>query len=317
MKVLMYHYVRPAPSDLPHFRYLHVDHFKAQLDFLGEQFGFLTREEFDESVSSGIPTPGVVLTFDDAFIDHIQHVLPILEQRGLWGIFYVPTGMYESGRLLDVHRIHLLLGRFGGVRCVEMLSHLTDDSMFPDAAVEEFRTHTYRTQTNDEATVLFKRMLNFYVSYEHRRLLLDSLMDEFLDGAAESDLVTDFYMSPEHLGELIAAGSVVGSHTVNHYVMSKLDPADQRDEIERSFELIGRMTGKPVETFCYPHVGFHTFTQETERLLEEARARFSFNVEPRDVEKSDLRERPQALPRYDCNLFPNGSASQGRAVASL
>lgn len=316
MKVLMYHYVRPAPEDLPHFRYLHVDHFTAQLDFFEQRFGFLTREEFDCSVSTGIPKSGVLLTFDDGFVDHFRYVLPVLEERGLWAIFYVPTGIYESSSLLDVHRIHLLLGRFGGKRCVEMLGRLTDGSIFPDTAVEEFRTHTYRTQTNDEATLLFKRMLNFYISYDHRRKVLDLLMENYLDGSSESDLQTEFYMTPDQVADLVAAGCVVGSHSVNHHVMSKLDPADQRQEIEASFDALARITGGPIETFCYPHGGFHTFTRETERLLQETGARYSFNVEPRAVEGNDLRHRPQALPRYDCNLFPNGMASEGTEIAS-
>ena len=40
MKALMYHYVRPWPEDLPYFRYLHIDDFCRQLDWLQKTFSF-------------------------------------------------------------------------------------------------------------------------------------------------------------------------------------------------------------------------------------------------------------------------------------
>ena len=58
--------------------------------------------------------PNMLLTFDDGLSDHYQYVLPELRRRGLWGIFYIPAGPYQSGRMLDVHCIHLLIGRYGG-----------------------------------------------------------------------------------------------------------------------------------------------------------------------------------------------------------
>jgi hypothetical protein len=41
-------------------------------------------------------------------------------------------------------------------------------------------------------------------------------------------------------------------------------------------------------------------------LLKTNNCSFSFNVEPRDIDTKDLSDRQQALPRYDCNMFPHG-----------
>ena len=38
---------------------------------------------------------------------------------------------------------------------------------------------------------------------------------------------------------------------------------------------------------------------------------FSFNVEPRDISLDDLKNRKQALPRYDCNQFLYGKSING------
>ena len=101
---------------------------------------------------------------------------------------------------------------------------------------------------------------------------------------------------------------VLGSHTVNHPVMSKLSAEEQEKEIVVSFQVIESITGKSaLKTFCCPYGGFHTFTPRTEASLEKHACLFSFNVEARDIGKKDLASRRQALPRFDCNAFPYGS----------
>src|SRR3546814_14596269 len=101
MKALMYHYVRPAPADLPYFRYLHIDSFRRQLDWIEATHGFVSRDRFLDALHTGTPANGVVLTFDDAFSDHFLHVFHELSSRGLWGIFYVPTAILRPTGSLD------------------------------------------------------------------------------------------------------------------------------------------------------------------------------------------------------------------------
>ena len=309
MKAVMYHYVRQPQPDLPHFRFLHAAGFERQLRHFAEHYGFVERAAFFASLETGRPVPGVVLTFDDGVADHHDIVLPVLERLGLWGLFFVPTAMYGSGKLLDVHRIHLLLGRMGGIAMLAALEAIVTPAMLSHEHVQEFRALTYTRQDNDAATTRFKRVLNYFIAYEHREAVLDRLMGHFCRD--EAALARRFYVTPEGLGRMRDRGMVIGSHGASHRVFSKLEPAEQAVEIERSFDFLEATLGQPVTTFCYPYGGFHTFTAETERLLAARGCRAAFNVEPRDVAADDLLGRPQALPRYDCNQFPHGQASYG------
>ena len=313
MKAIMYHYVRPAANQLPFFRYLHVEDFARQLDWFAQQYGFVSREGFESALEAGTVPRGVVLTFDDGLSDHYEYVLPLLRERELFGIFYVCTAPWDGGKLLDVHRIHLLLGRLGGQVALQRLTQLLEHGMLTDAYVKEFREITYSNQDNDRATTAFKRTLNYLISYEYRESVLDALFaQEFGDQEVEA---RKFYLRPEQIREMDDAGMVMGSHGANHYVFSKLPVERQRDEISRSFSALSRILGRPVMTFSYPYGGRHTFTAETMLLLDEAGSRFSFDVDPRDISGSDLRQSPQSLPRYDCNLFPYGRASSGASRA--
>lgn len=311
MKAVMYHYVRPPPDRLPYFRYLDLDDFRAQLDHFASTEGFVSRDDFLKALETRqAPEQGVVLTFDDGFSDHSRHVLPILRERGLWGLFYVTTGVYGKQQLLDVHRIHMLLGVHGGAAMLESLRTIMADTMLSHAHVTDFHHQPYRFQNNDDATDAFKRTLNYYISYEWRDRILDQLMDRHLPN--EATLSHDFYMSESDVREMQDKGMLIGSHSATHRVFSKLSLAEQEREIADSFACLDAITGGlTVRSFCYPYGGFHSFTGDTEDLLTRHGCRFAFNVEPRAVTGSDLHARPQALPRFDCNCFPHGASRLG------
>jgi peptidoglycan/xylan/chitin deacetylase (PgdA/CDA1 family) len=310
VKSIMYHYVREDVPTLPYFRHLHIEDFRRQLDHFAATYRFCSAEEFYQALETGVPVANtVVLTFDDGFKDHYQFVFPELRRRGIVGIFYIPTYPYRSGKLLDVHRTHMLVGRFGGQRIWEELSGLISPEMLSHEHVREFQEETYRTQTNDGYTNRVKRTLNYYIDYAHRERVIDALMLRFFPD--EGTLAHEFYATPAEIAEMSEAGMIIGSHTVNHPCMSKLPPDRQRLEIVESFEFLEGITGRPkARTFCYPYGGFHSFTDDTERILDELGCAFSFNVERRDIEPRDLRHRRQALPRYDCNLFPFGTSRE-------
>lgn len=316
----MYHYVRNGSVDLPYFRYLAFDDFRRQLDYFEKEYGFVSRETFLQALDTGaLPTSekalessqssGVVLTFDDGFADHYDFCFPELKARGLWGVFFVPAGIYTRSKALDVHRIHMLLAEHGGAVMLEAMRDLVEERMLSHEHVGAFRTMTYTRQDNDDATNLFKRTFNYYISYEWREHVLDTLVARFSDDAA---MQRQLYMNLEQLREMQRAGMLIGSHGFNHLLFSKLPVAEQEREIVDSFEFLESQLGDlQPRSFCYPYGGFHSFTDDTRRILAENGCLFSFNVEGRDIEAADVRDTPQALPRYDCNLIPYGKASMG------
>lgn len=312
----MYHYVRPDESSLPYFQHLHIDDFVKQLEYFGNEYGFISREEFQECLQTTKPKKGVILTFDDGFKDHYRYVLPELLKRNLWGILYIPTSPFLTGKLIDVHRIHMLLGRYHGKTISDTIRRILTDDMLSHAHVEEFHTETYLQHNNNGSTNYVKRLLNYFIDYRYRQSTIDELMSAYYPN--ENDLVQDFYMTKAELAYMHNNGMVLGSHTVNHPVMSKLTIEEQEREIVSSFQMIESITGEvALKTFCYPYGGFHTFTAQTEELLNKHSCLFSFNVESRDINQKDLASRRQALPRFDCNEFSHGSCRQLNSLNSV
>lgn len=307
MKAIMYHYVRESDKSFPHFKYLHIEDFRAQLDYFSENFGFVSKEDFLRSLETGVPTDGVVLTFDDGLVDHYNYVLPELLRRKIWGIFYVPSGPCVDKKLLGSHRIHALLGSFNGEIILRSVLKIVKDKMLTFADNKEFQNLSYEGLSDNETNTYIKRVLNYYIDEKHRDKVLDLLMEEFFK-SEEVALLDRFYMHPSEIKELSEAGMIVGNHTVNHPVMSKLDYREQRKEICQAFDFLEKILGRiDIKTYCHPHGGSFSFNDHTVKILEKERYLFSFNVENRDIDKIDLKERRYELPRYDCNAFPYGS----------
>ena len=127
----MYHYVREYDHNFPNFRFLDYSNFKLQLDYFEEKYGFVAREEWDDFISGSENrnlNNKIVLTFDDAMSCHYDYVYPELLKRGLWGIFYVPVLPYINGEILDVHRIHLLCGKYHGEELYKILKDVLEYS---------------------------------------------------------------------------------------------------------------------------------------------------------------------------------------------
>lgn len=310
MLAVMYHYVRPGPRGEPFLRYLDLGDFRRQLDELARQRRFLSREDFlaaMDSDSGVASSDGVVLTFDDGLSDHLDYVVPELVRRGIWGIFYVPTGQYTNGRWLLVHRVHRLLAEVGATTVSRRLQNLVtaDDLDTGGAPTGGF---AYRGHANEPDATQVKRLLNYQVRPDRAVALIDLLTNELLGG----DLpVEDRYIPLKRLTELTAAGMTVGSHGVSHRVLARLSAAEQEAEIAESFDVLDSVMGPAhPRTFCYPYGGRDTFSAETSELLERYGCRFSFTAEPREIDNADLRH-PQALPRLDCNRLPFGRASGG------
>jgi len=310
MKILYYHYVRPAPDGLPHFRYLHLEDFKTQLDYLDHEFGFVAREDFLKAVENGGSFPdGVVLTFDDGFTDHVDYVFPELERRGIWGMFFIPTGVYGAGEMLDVHRVHSLLGAHGGAAMLKALREKIEPEMLANEHREEFRAKTYTDQDNDAATDEFKRILNYFMDGAARKSVLDGMMADFCN---EKAVAEKLYMSRKDIARLQNAGMIVGSHSVTHPVFSNIGAEEQRREVADSFAFLDDVTGGlDLRTFCYPYGHTHTYTPETVAILADNNCQMAFTTGNVDATAQDFAMRPLEVPRYDCNRFPHGQASYG------
>ncbi|MGP9468256.1 polysaccharide deacetylase family protein [Halomonas sp. TP35] len=308
MKSIMYHYIRPTDVLQPHLFYLHLDNFQRQLDFFEYEYGFIKQSHWQEALErpeNALPE-GVILTFDDGLIDHYRYVRPILLERDIWGIFYVSSASLQAQELLNVHRVHYLLGRFGGSRVLNALEKLLDDSLLIDGFFEQLKVSPYSMQSMDDHSLRVKKVVNYALKPECKDIVLKKLFQEFVGN--ESEIAQDFYMNAAQIREMVDEGFTFGAHGKSHNLLTKFSKGALTREVTGSVQSLNTVLEKPSNTFCYPYGGPDSWNEQVLSELQLQGITYGFCVDSSDITPIDIKQRPLCLPRYDCNEFPHGKA---------
>src|SRR3546814_4400763 len=81
-----------------------------------------------------------------------------------------------------------LVGRAGGTEALKAALRHVDESMISHGTVDAFRRLTYTRQDNDADTNAFKRLMNYFISYDFRSGVLERLMRELRSEEHTSEL---------------------------------------------------------------------------------------------------------------------------------
>ena len=239
--ILMYHKVLPSPLRAQYpLQNLVVEEtvFKLQMEWLSKRFRVLTVAEAmecldknDLSGSAPYDLPIACITFDDGYYDNYKYAVPILESHGLKATFYVATG-FISGRGLWYDRM--------------AAAWRTDPAAAAQGAtriIPGLRDRIAGISELDDWIGLLKGIPD-----ETRRRVMDEIK------VPQMEMGTIFgAMSPEQLSDLSLRGHEIGSHTVTHPILTQLDSAAIRHELDESLHDLEKwITHRPVG-LCYPN----------------------------------------------------------------
>jgi peptidoglycan/xylan/chitin deacetylase (PgdA/CDA1 family) len=304
--IVMYHYVRDlACSRYPDIKGLDSALFKAQIAYLDRHYRFVSMEELMDALDGRgtLPDKAVLLTFDDAYIDHFLQVFPILNEHGIPAAFYTPVRAIREHVVLDVNKIHFILAAEPDKsRIIDLLKviisrYRTSHDLEDDD--EYFRRLAKPGRYDGPEVVYIKRLLQRELPEVVRHDIVNELFAEVV-GVEESTFSRELYMNKDQLGCLIRAGMHVGNHGYDHYWLDHLDPFAQRQDIQRACEFLEEI-GVPLDrwTMCYPY-GAHD--SSVRRVLTEMNCRLALTTE---VAIADIATHDRlALPRLNTNDLP-------------
>ena len=273
LTVVMYHYVR----DLKHSRYssikgLDVALFKEQVAFLKKHYSFVTVEEVIAATQGihKLPSHPVLLTFDDAYIDHFTYVFPILKNEG-------------------VQEIALLLDKYREVYHLE--------------SFEFYYKKLAQLDRFDTTEVIFvKRLLQVELVEELRNIITTELFEKIV-GVEEGTFSRELYMSEDQMKCMVSAGMHIGSHGYDHYWLGSLPKEKQEVEIKESLKFIENIGGDIKHwTICYP---YGNYNDDTITLLKENHCALGFTTEVKLADiNNQMGDNVFKIPRLDTNDLP-------------
>jgi peptidoglycan/xylan/chitin deacetylase (PgdA/CDA1 family) len=230
---LTYHGVPEAPDALGLCRRVFEEHVR-----------FVTRH-FEVIPPTAVREPSrpggrikVLFTFDAGFRNHAERVAPILRAHGVPAIFFVPTRHTTPGRYLWFAYLKLLERHFPG-----------NGFMFRGAFRDMSPGTRRRTMAALEHELLALRPhpTVMYAAIDHELPRLE----DFVDRAVIADQCAG--MTVEQIQELAADPLfTIGGHTVDHPLLPRCEPAEQRRQIRDNKLWLESISRRPCEAFAYP-----------------------------------------------------------------
>ena len=239
-RVFMYHRFSAAGEEIP--GRVSADNFAWQLEQM-QKFGRVMSLAscIDHYQQTGKwPARTVVVTVDDGYRDFYLYAYPELKKRGLPATFFTTVNFINRKIWLWPDRLDAALK--GKSSCNFTINAHGN---------EEFFSYT----NEDERKLVWKRLSDLCITLpNHLRFLVISQAEEEL-GADLPEIPTKEYEAStwDELREMSAAGIEVGSHTMNHPILSKISESELDDEIARSKQILEEKLETAVRTFCYPN----------------------------------------------------------------
>jgi len=253
----MYHYVRDAAPGSHHdIQGLTARDFQAQLDRLCE---IMTPIDWPTFVAwragrANIPSDAFLLTFDDGLAGHYDAVFPILESRGLRGLFFVQTKVLLDDTMDSAHATHLLLREMGTIGLTTAVhqrlssQHASNDQ---DRFTVNPRLARQAYSYEDPDTAALKYLLTFVLPPDLRNELINDLFTQHVGDPRA--FAAKWYLQWDQISELQAAGHTIGGHGHDHEPYRRLNPAEQARDMVRCAAILREGLGAGRRPFSYPY----------------------------------------------------------------
>jgi peptidoglycan/xylan/chitin deacetylase (PgdA/CDA1 family) len=208
--------------------------------FRNRDYEFISLDQLAERLSNRKnKRKFVVFTFDDGYADNYLHAYPVFKKHQVPFTIYITTSFPDREAILWWYLLEDLL--------------LEKDSIVikTDTGEQEFKCSS---REEKEKTFRDLRAIIMNASPNHYRETVTGIFAPYgIDMYRETAELT---LSWDQVARLSRDPLVtIGAHTVNHYTLSKLSPAEVKKEILESKQSLESHLGKEVQHFAYPYGG--------------------------------------------------------------
>lgn len=198
--------------------------------------------------------PPVLITFDDGYRNNLTVAAPILREEGMPAIFFVATGYLNTGRVLWNDEVTIRVQHWPEPE-IDMPSG--GRSTVPDDAVAR---RAFSKKVNEGCKRVTEEARGGYLEFLRSKTPSVELMD---------DPEARMFMQWDEARKLAGMGFEIGSHTVEHPILSTISRERLAAELRESKAAIERELQRPCAAIAYPN---GSARDVNEAVFEEVRA---------------------------------------------
>lgn len=308
----MYHYVRDLQNTrYPAIKGLDIRLFREQLKYFKKHYNFITAAQLIDAYENGteLPSKSLLLTFDDAYLDHYTCAFPLLDEYKAQGLFFVPVKAIMNHEVLIVNKIHHVLAVCD--KNINGLVQQVKTLLAPFEGKDGVQTFDFyfdklavANRFDCKEVIFIKRLLQVELQEPVRSAIINQLFAQYVNDD-EAAFSRELYMSEDQLRCMQRNGMIIGSHGYDHFWLGTLTKEEQLNELTKSVDFLKGL-GVDMHTLSigYPY-GSHN-----EDTLDIARG-FGFKLGfTTKVDVASTVDNCLTIPRLDTNDFPKDGNTQ-------
>lgn len=252
--------------------------FEQQLRYIKRNFQPISLTQLTEHINHGAPLPprSALITFDDGFANNLHVASPVLLSHAIPAAFFLTTNYISTDRILWPNEIDEFV-----LQWPKPTIPLPSGSCSAHI-IDEFDA---RTQLADRIREQCKRLTN-----QARLLYMEELRSQFAPQTdSELRLLYEF-LTWDEVRELARLGFEIGSHTLEHPILSQLPDGELFKELFESKQTIEKELATPCNAIAYPNGGSDDFNDHVIATAQAIGYRVGFKLE------GGLCHRPQNNP---------------------
>ncbi|PXV61433.1 Polysaccharide deacetylase [Dyella jiangningensis] len=263
LRILAYHRVMPVPDPDQYAFDMEListtpEEFREQMLLVRERYRPMRLSDVAAAINAGQPLPpdALVVTFDDGYDDNYRIAYPILKELGVPATFFISTGHIDSGRPY----------------AYDWLVHMILMSTAPRLDLPELDINVPMPATRAERRAMAGCVLDGMkeISALAQAAMIHRLEDEWQMPSEHARPADCRPMSWDQLREMRAAGLEIGSHGVNHWMLSKLPREELEREVFDSRNALLRELGPMPLLMSYPVGSNRAFDRQVIEVTRDA-----------------------------------------------
>jgi peptidoglycan/xylan/chitin deacetylase (PgdA/CDA1 family) len=299
MKSIVYHNIKPYDKKYKYNNYLNPKIFERQIHLLKKNYNFFDCQilfnknfKYDQN--------NIFLTFDDSLKNHYEFAYPILKRNRINAIFYIPSLPYINKKILNVHKIHLILSKYKSNIVHNFLTNYIKEKKITINTKVKYLKNIYQNQNIQNTSQKIKILLNYSIDKKLRNCVINATFNKFFPDFNEKRFIKDYYLS-EHEIEKMSRYMIIGSHTYSHKLLDELSTEDAENEIDKGIRFVEKFTD--LKTFSYPFGFIGSFNKLHKYILKKKKITFSVSVTNKKITERNWILDKQDIPRIDCNYI--------------
>jgi hypothetical protein len=204
------------------------------------------------------------ITLDDGLKSQLTGA-SILDELKLKGYFYYNSSTLTSGKVLNVHLVHILLKKLNIEKKKMLYADLIDSVDF-SINLQDAK-HIYRRQRGFSVDQKIKFLVNYVLVNSE----IDNILEYYYRGSSDVSLNVlneNIYMNRDELRDLQIKGHHIFPHGHTHKILGKMSDKELEIEFSDMSDAHETMFKTQFEEFCVPYGSVYSWNQKCDKIAK-------------------------------------------------